>query len=59
MRNPLSAIIQCADWIVTSLSEFEGDTNDVTIPREIVDGYADSAQTVVLCAHHQKRIVDE
>ena len=23
MRNPLSAIVQCADWIGTSLTEFE------------------------------------
>ncbi|CZR55813.1 related to sensory transduction histidine kinase [Phialocephala subalpina] len=59
MRNPLSAIVQCADWIVTSLLEFEGDPKNVTIPREVVDGYADAAQTVVLCAQHQKRIIDD
>ncbi|KAF8863038.1 putative histidine kinase M3YPp [Acephala macrosclerotiorum] len=59
MRNPLSAIVQCADWIVTSLLEFQGDSKNVTIPREVVDGYADAAQTVVLCAQHQKRIIDD
>jgi CheY-like chemotaxis protein len=59
MRNPLSAIIQCADWVGTSVSEFGGETQNVTIPRELVDGYADAAQTIVLCAQHQKRIIDD
>jgi len=59
MRNPLSAIIQCADYIATSLSEFEGDSKNVTLPREVADGYGDAAQTVVLCAQHQKRIIDD
>jgi CheY-like chemotaxis protein len=59
MRNPLSAIIQCADWIGTSLSEFGGESQNVTIPRELVDGYVDAAQTIVLCAQHQKRIIDD
>ena len=59
MRNPLSAIIQCGDWIGTSLSEFPGESQNTTIPRELVDGYADAAQTIVLCAQHQKRIIDD
>jgi CheY-like chemotaxis protein len=59
MRNPLSAIIQCADWIFTSLAEFGGDTKNVTIPREVIDGYSDAAQTIVLCSQHQKRIIDD
>lgn len=59
MRNPLSAIVQCADWIGISLSEFGGETQNGTIPRELVDGYADAAQTIVLCAQHQKRIIDD
>jgi CheY-like chemotaxis protein len=59
MRNPLSAIIQCGDWIGTSLSEFGGESQNVTIPRELVDGYVDAAQTIVLCAQHQKRTIDD
>lgn len=58
MRNPLSAIIQCADWIC-NLSEFDAGTNNVTVPREVIDSYADAAQTILLCAQHQKRIVDD
>ncbi|KAH8669640.1 putative histidine kinase M3YPp [Tricladium varicosporioides] len=60
MRNPLSAIIQCADWIGDSLAEFNtGNKKDVVIPREIIDGYADAASTIILCAQHQKRIIDD
>lgn len=59
MRNPLSAIVQCADWISTSLSSYEGDTNNIVFPREVIDGYADATETIVLCAHHQKRIIDD
>ena len=59
MRNPLSAIILCADWLGTSLSAFDGGTKDVLIPKEILDEYADVGKTIALCAHHQKRIVDD
>ena len=59
MRNPLSAIIQCADMISTSLMEFNAGSKDLTIPREIVDSGVDAAQTIILCAQHQKRIIDD
>jgi signal transduction histidine kinase/DNA-binding NarL/FixJ family response regulator len=59
IRNPLSAIIQCADMISISLAEFEAGSNDLTIPREVVDSLVDAAQTIILCAQHQKRIVDD
>lgn len=59
MRNPLSAIIQCADMIGMSVKEFDGGTNDIVLPREAVHGYADAASTIVLCAQHQKRIIDD
>ncbi|KAI9645299.1 hypothetical protein NHQ30_006034 [Ciborinia camelliae] len=59
MRNPLSAIIQCADMIGISVKEFDGGASDVVLPREAVHGYADAASTIVLCAQHQKRIIDD
>ncbi|OAP64288.1 hypothetical protein AYL99_00260 [Fonsecaea erecta] len=59
MRNPLSAILQCADSITGSLSELR-DANVLTQPQqEILDLTIDSAQTITLCAQHQKRIVDD
>lgn len=59
MRNPLSAIIQCADFIGTSVVEFDSGSINITIPREVSDSYTDAAQTIVLCAQHQKRIIDD
>lgn len=59
MRNPLSAILQCADSITGSLTEMR-DANGLTKPQEnILDVAIDSAQTITLCAQHQKRIVDD
>ncbi|ETI19826.1 hypothetical protein G647_08840 [Cladophialophora carrionii CBS 160.54] len=59
MRNPLSAILQCADSITGSLSEMR-DANGLTKPQmDILDLTIDSAQTITLCAQHQKRIVDD
>jgi PAS domain S-box-containing protein len=58
MRNPLSAILQCADEISTVLSDFK--TSGVaTIPPNVVADSIDAAQTIALCAQHQKRIVDD
>ncbi|KAH7379750.1 putative histidine kinase M3YPp [Cadophora sp. MPI-SDFR-AT-0126] len=59
MRNPLSAIVQCADWIGTSLSQFDREQDDVVIPRDVIEGYTDATETIVLCAQHQKRIIDD
>lgn len=59
MRNPLSAILQSADSITASLAELrilDGLTNS---QKDIIDLTIDSAQTITLCAQHQKRIVDD
>ncbi|KAF1988615.1 hypothetical protein K402DRAFT_419437 [Aulographum hederae CBS 113979] len=58
MRNPLSAILQCADEISSSLTEFRMLKKD-TIDPELVTSNIDAAQTIALCANHQKRIVDD
>lgn len=60
MRNPLSAIIQCSDWIQTSLAEYsQTNSKNINVPREAIDGYLDAAQTIALCSQHQKRIIDD
>ncbi|KAK7608609.1 hypothetical protein JOL62DRAFT_216612 [Phyllosticta paracitricarpa] len=66
MRNPLSAILQCADEISSSLAEFKDtNVNDfhsrgvAEIDAELVTSSIDAAQTIALCAQHQKRIVDD
>ncbi|KAK5198326.1 hypothetical protein LTR92_002571 [Exophiala xenobiotica] len=59
MRNPLSAILQCADSIAASLTELS-EANQLTGPqKETLELTIDSAQTITLCAQHQKRIVDD
>lgn len=58
MRNPLSAILQCADEISTILSDFRSSGSQIVNPSVISDSI-DAAQTITLCAQHQKRIVDD
>ncbi|KAL3426487.1 hsp90-like protein [Phlyctema vagabunda] len=59
MRNPLSAIFQCADIIASCLA----DQRLSKVPREtlaeIVASNIDAAKTILMCASHQKRIVDD
>lgn len=59
MRNPLSAIFHCADMIESSLSDCEakGITSENLL--EALQSNVDSAGTILMCANHQKRIVDD
>lgn len=57
MRNPLSAILQCADDITTVLAECRMNGTEPT--RAIIDSSLESAQTISLCVQHQKSIVDD
>ncbi|KAI9744446.1 MAG: hypothetical protein M1818_001975 [Claussenomyces sp. TS43310] len=68
MRNPLSAILQCADEICLTLSDCRSGDLVSTVARrqgprqnldEKLDSSIDAAQTITLCAQHQKRIVDD
>lgn len=59
MRNPLSAILQCADSITASLTEMREVDQLNKVQQEVLDHTIDSAQTITLCAQHQKRIVDD
>ncbi|KAL9607240.1 MAG: hypothetical protein Q9167_007828 [Letrouitia subvulpina] len=60
MRNPLSAILQCADEIASTLKAYR--SSDHALPQlldDLLDSNIDAAQTIALCAQHQKRIVDD
>lgn len=60
MRNPLSAILQCADGIIQSHVSLLQTTDDaVSVTLDHLEASLDSAQTIVQCAQHQKRIVDD
>ncbi|KAF7947546.1 hypothetical protein EAE96_008632 [Botrytis aclada] len=54
MRNPLSAIFQCADMISNSYKDLSH-TNSLDILKSNVE----AAHTIAMCASHQKRIVDD
>ncbi|KAI5207503.1 hypothetical protein E4T39_01956 [Aureobasidium subglaciale] len=62
MRNPLSAILQCADGVNTSVQEAQQSSPDgvhTQLDRETMDYIVESTQTIILCAQHQKRIIND
>lgn len=59
MRNPLSAITQLSDAISTALEEFQATSETVDRARDILSTNAENAKTILLCAAHQKRIIDD
>ncbi|KAI9695986.1 MAG: hypothetical protein M1820_008327 [Bogoriella megaspora] len=59
MRNPLSSILQCADDILHSSRETLDHNGDVGEAKETLQAAVDAAETIILCAQHQRRIVDD
>ena len=59
IRNPLSAIVQCADEISTVLADLRGFDDHTTDFIQAVDGCLEAAETIALCAEHQKCIVND
>ncbi|KAF7562145.1 hypothetical protein G7046_g1987 [Stylonectria norvegica] len=57
MRNPLSAILQCADDISSSLDACV--TSNVSPTHETIESCVESAHTIALCVQHQKSVVDD
>ncbi|GAB7336200.1 hypothetical protein MBLNU13_g08969t2 [Cladosporium sp. NU13] len=57
LRNPLSAITQLADSIMHSV-EIEGEAISSSW-LEVIGEIKDSASTILACASHQKRIIDD
>lgn len=53
IRNPLSAVLHCAEDIMECIEENSGNT-DVGI-----SSITESAETIKLCVSHQKNIVDD
>ncbi|KAK2468318.1 hypothetical protein H9L39_19964 [Fusarium oxysporum f. sp. albedinis] len=57
MRNPLSAILQCADDITSAMQACR--TNGITASSEVIESCLDASQTIALCVQHQRSIVDD
>ncbi|TVY81656.1 Autoinducer 2 sensor kinase/phosphatase LuxQ [Lachnellula suecica] len=73
MRNPLSALIGCADEITTSLKDYiskvkqSSANGSASTPSDLgnfsslhlLDEAMEAAETIIYCAMHQKRIIDD
>lgn len=59
MRNPLSAILQSADGIASSLLEFQASSKTSVLSNELVEGTLEAIQIITLCAQHQGRIIND
>lgn len=66
LRNPLSAVLQCADSVIASLQglplhDTKTPTSGIDLEkiRDEVVTSIDSLQTVVSCSLHQKRVIDD
>ena len=66
LRNPLSAVIQCAESVITTLGDFNGRLSGAAAGestsgslRDDVESSIDALQTIVSCSLHQKRIIDD
>ncbi|EUC46264.1 hypothetical protein COCMIDRAFT_93278 [Bipolaris oryzae ATCC 44560] len=68
MRNPLSAMVQCADSIMGSLGEMKALVQGETLAaqpdqqaqlEDLIESSLDAIDTIQACATHQKRIVDD
>lgn len=58
MRNPLTAMTQLADGIAQSLPDAELHSSREEY-RAIVEENVDAANTILACAAHQKRVIDD
>ncbi|TKX25946.1 histidine kinase-like protein 2 [Elsinoe australis] len=68
IRNPLGAVVHCADSILASLVDLETLVKDPSFPLpasnrkqllEIYDSSFDAVNTIISCSTHQRRIVDD
>lgn len=60
MRNPLSALCQCTDEIISSIVAYRKSEPEIAERLQtMLNGCLEAANTISLCANHQKRIVDD
>ncbi|KAH7383344.1 hypothetical protein BKA66DRAFT_492648 [Pyrenochaeta sp. MPI-SDFR-AT-0127] len=59
IRNPLCAIVQCADSIISSHKDFEKTKGFQLAHRAVLRNTVDAAETIVQCSKHMKTIVDD
>ncbi|KAF4334617.1 Hybrid signal transduction histidine kinase K [Fusarium beomiforme] len=57
MRNPLSAILQCADDITSAMQACRASGKEAS--QDVMESCLDASQTIALCVQHQRSIVDD
>ncbi|KAF1998942.1 hypothetical protein P154DRAFT_602525 [Amniculicola lignicola CBS 123094] len=61
LRNPLSAVVQCADSVLATLHQLtlrSANSKLQSVSGEI-DSCIDALQTIVTCSLHQKHVIDD
>ena len=66
LRNPLSAVIQCADSVIASLHHLSGQQltalhpdHDLSKAKTEIVSCLEALQIIVSCSMHQKRVIDD
>lgn len=59
VRNPLSAMLQLANSISGSLDDHKEDETSGEEYRHIIQENIEAAKTIIFCAQHQKKILDD
>lgn len=65
LRNPLSAVVQCADSVIASLDQMQlgqlrsQDETQISELQTEVQACIESVQTIVSCSLHSKRVIDD
>lgn len=58
-RNPLSVMMLCTESILTTLHEIADGMDQATTNKCHIDELSEAASTVMTCAQHQGRIIDD
>lgn len=58
IRNPLSAITQCADSIIASFHDIQ-ESSDARSLTEIIKQNVEDAESILFCTVHQRRIIND
>ncbi|KAJ4363008.1 hypothetical protein N0V83_010126 [Neocucurbitaria cava] len=66
LRNPLSAVVQCADSVIASLQQMASQQLAISHlglnyskAQAEIGACMDSLQTIISCSLHQKRVIDD
>ncbi|KAL1800773.1 hypothetical protein ACET3X_001115 [Alternaria dauci] len=66
LRNPLSAVIQCADSVIASLQQLSGrqliasgQSSETSTAEAEIQSCIESLLIIVSCSMHQKRVIDD